>query len=266
MMTSSDRLIITPEELLHQVKTLAQIPALEEAIATRHIVQSTAHSMGISATPQELQQAADQFRHANQLQSTQDTFDWLDRHQLTVDDFEEMIQNTVLFTKLAEHLFADKVKPYFYEHRLRFEQAVLYEVIFEDEDLALECFYAIQEQEISFPEVAHRYIQDQNFRRVGGYRGMLSRQDLKTEISPAVFAATPPTLLKPITTAKGIHLIFVEEIILADLTEELKSQIQAELFMQWLKENSHKVKLEFSTGSHEQKDENQDISKSVTPA
>ncbi|MBE7384954.1 MAG: peptidylprolyl isomerase [Leptolyngbya sp. SIO1E4] len=254
-MTSSDRLIITPEELLHQIKTLAQIPALEEAIATRRIVQSTAHSLGISATPQELQQAADQFRYRNRLQSTQDTFNWLDRHQLTVDDFEEMIRGNVLFTKLAEHLFSEKVEPYFYEHRRHFEQAVLYEVVFEDEDLALECFYAIQEQEISFPEVAHRYIQDQELRRVGGYRGAISRQDLKSEISPAVFAATPPTVLKPILTAQGSHLIFVEDIIPACLTEALNAQIQTELFKNWLREKSNKLKLEFSMGCCEQKSE-----------
>ena len=266
MKTSSDRLIITPEELFYQIKTLAQIPALEEAIATRQIVQSTAHSLDIEVTPEELQKAADQFRYSHQLQSSQDTFAWLEKHQLTVDDFEIMIHSNVLFSKVAKSLCAEKVEPYFHEHRLRFEQAVLYEVIFEDEDLALESFYAIQEKEISFPEVAYRYIQEQELRRVGGYRGTISRQDLKPEISAAVFAATPPTLLKPITTARGVHLIFVEEVIPAHLTDELRLQIQAELFMKWLKLKLNKFKLEFSIGSHEQKGENQDIPQSLMSA
>ena len=265
-MTSSDRLIITPEELFHHIKTLAQIPALEEAIATRQIIQSMAHSLDIQVTPEELQKAADQFRYTNQLQSTQATFDWLERHQLTVDDFEKMMQSNVLFTKVAESLCAEKVEPYFYEHRLRFEQAVLYEVIFEDEDLALECFYAIQEKEISFPEVAYQHIQEQELGRMGGYRGAISRQDLKPEISAAVFAATPPTLLKPITTAQGIHLIFVEEILPTQLTEALRLQIQTEIFTTWLKEKSHRIRLDFSVDSHGQKDENQDRSEPITPA
>ncbi|MEM1308052.1 MAG: peptidylprolyl isomerase [Cyanobacteria bacterium P01_H01_bin.153] len=249
MMTSSDRLIITPEELFHQIKTLAQIPALEEAIATRQIIQATAHSLGIQVTPEELQEAADEFRYANQLQSTQATFDWLERHQLTVDDFEEMIQSNVLFAKVAESVCAEKVEPYFYEHRLRFEQAIFYEVIFEDEDLALECFYAIQEKEVSFLEVAHQHIQEQELGRMGGYRGAISRRDLKPEISAAVFAANPPTLLKPVTTAQGVHLIFVEEIIPADFTEALRLQIQTEIFTTWLKEKLNKFKLKFSIDS-----------------
>ncbi|MEM9816469.1 MAG: peptidylprolyl isomerase [Cyanobacteria bacterium P01_D01_bin.6] len=266
MMTSSDRLIITPEDLFHHIKILAQIPALEEAIATRQIIQSTAHALDIQVTPEDLQKAADQFRYSHQLQSTQATFDWLEKHQLTVDDFEEMIHNNVLFTKVAESLCAEKVEPYFYEHRRRFEQAVLYEVIFEDEDLALECFYAIQEKEISFLEVAYQHIQEQALRRISGYRGAISRQDLKPEISAAVFAATPPTLLKPVTTAQGIHLIFVEEIIPANLTEALRVQIQTEIFMTWLKEKSHQIKLEFSIESRGQQDKNQDISETVMSA
>ncbi len=61
--------------------------------------------------------------------------------------------------------------------------------------------------------MTHRYIEDKELRRKGGYRGILSRKDLKSEISSAVFAATPPEVLKPIVTSKGVHLILAGEII-----------------------------------------------------
>ena len=48
--------------------------------------------------------------------------------------------------------------------------------------------------------------------RCGGYRGILQRKDLKPEISAAVFAATPPQILKPIVTSIGAHLILVDEV------------------------------------------------------
>ena len=69
----------------------------------------------------------------------------------------------------------------------------------------------------------------------GGYRGVLSRGDLKPEVSAAVFAANPPQLLKPITTSSGIHLILVEEIIKPQLTEDLAYKIGVDLFDQWIK-------------------------------
>jgi hypothetical protein len=47
----------------------------------------------------------------------------------------------------------------------------MYEIVLDDEDLAMELFYGIQEGEMSFYEVAHQYIQDMELRRKGGYRG-----------------------------------------------------------------------------------------------
>lgn len=245
---ASDQLQLTPAEFLHQVKTLAQIPALIEAIATRHVIASTAAEMGIEADPSELQQAADMFRTTNQLQSAQSTFSWLKQHHLSLDDFEELISGSVLYMKVADHLFADKIEPYFYQHQMQYEQAALYEIVFEDEDLALEAFYAIKEKESTFVEIARQYIQEKELSRIGGYRGALSRRALKPEISASVFSASPPTLLKPIITAKGSHLIWVEEIIPAQLSENIKSQIKMELFMNWLKQQTQDIEIKFIDG------------------
>ena len=43
-------------------------------------------------------------------------------------------------------MFADKIEPYFYENQLDYTAVVIYEVILDDEDLAMELFYAIQER------------------------------------------------------------------------------------------------------------------------
>ena len=87
---------------------------------------------------------------------------------------------------------------------------------------------------MSFYDVAHKYIEDKELRRKGGYRGILSRKDLKSEISAAVFAATPPKVLKPIVTSKGVHLILVEEILQPELNDQLRYQIWSELFGEWV--------------------------------
>jgi hypothetical protein len=78
---------------------------------------------------------------------------------------------------------------------------------------------------MSFYDVTDKYIQDKGLHRKGGYRGILSRKDLKSEISVAVFAATPPEVLKPIVKAKGISLILLEEIIQPELDDKYLSKI-----------------------------------------
>jgi parvulin-like peptidyl-prolyl isomerase len=227
---------ISQNEILQQIKLTCQIPAIAEGILTRQIVARAAQEQGIQVEPAELQQAADSFRLANALGNAEETWLWLQKHHLSIDEFEELIYASVVSSKLAQHLFAKQVEPFFVDRQLDYSRVVMYEILLDDEDLALELFYAIAEGELSFFDAARQYIQDVELRRSGGYRGLLYRLDLKSEISTAVLSATPPQLLKPIVTSKGVHLIFVEELIQPQLNEQLRYKILWDLYGQWLKQ------------------------------
>ena len=230
----SQSIIITAEDILKQVKLSLKTSELIEAIITHKVIANVAEEIGIKLEAEELQEMADKYRKMYKLLSEEDTWAWMKKNHLSLDDFEEFVYYQGLASKLAVHLFADKIEPYFYEHQLDYAGVVMYEVVLEDEDLAMELFYSIQEGEMSFYDVAHKYIEDKELRRKGGYRGILYRQDLKPEISAAVFAATPPEVLKPIVTSKGVHLILVEEIIERKLDNWLRNKIATALFNDWV--------------------------------
>jgi parvulin-like peptidyl-prolyl isomerase len=244
----SQAITITSENILHQVKLSCKIPSVIEEIVTRKIIADAAANVGIKAETEELQKAADNTRLLGKLKTADDTWAWLQKHGLSLDDFEEVIYNNVISGKLAQHLFADKVKPFFVEHQLDYAGVVMYEVVLDDEDLAIELFYGIQEGEMSFYEVAHQYIQDTELRRKGGYQGIVRRKELKPEISPAVFAAKPPQVLKPIVTSSGVNLILVEEIIQPELDDKLRSQIMSDLFSEWLKQQTEQIEFNVKLG------------------
>lgn len=242
-------IIIDRETIFHHIQLSFQIPTFIEGIVNCKIIAAAAEQAGITVGLEELQQVADEFRLANQLHESDATWSWLQKHYLSLDDFEELVHTNALSGKLAQHLFGNQVEPFFYEHQIEYAGAVLYEVILQDSDLALELFYALQEGEMSFHEVARQYTQDQMLRRTGGYQGVLHRSDLKPEVSAAVFAATPPQILKPITTSKGVHLILVEEIIQPQLDDQLRAQILADLFSAWLKQQHEQVTVSVSLES-----------------
>ena len=246
----SEILTISLEEIIHQIKLSCQIPSVVEGILTRFLIARAAEEAGIKLESEELQQAADGLRLMNKLTSADATWSWLQKHSLSLDEFEKLVYVNVISSKLAQHLFAEKVEPFFVEHQLDYVQVVMYEVVLDDFDLAMELFYALAEGEMSFHEVAHQYIQDTELRRKGGYRGILHRTDIKPEISAAVFAATPPQILKPILTSKGAHLILVEEIIQPQLNEMLRLKILSDLFDEWLKLQFEQVEVEFSLNSN----------------
>ncbi|RUT10207.1 hypothetical protein DSM106972_007020 [Dulcicalothrix desertica PCC 7102] len=231
-----ESLNISNDELLYQMKLSCQVSIIVEEIITRKIITHAAQEAGIKIEAEELQKAADNLRLINNLSSADKTWLWLEKNHLSLDEFEELVYHNVLTSKLTEHLFADQVQQFFIEHQFDYTQVVMYEVILDDKDLAMELFYAVSEEDISFPEIAHQYIQDTEARRYGGYKGIQSRNDLKPEISAAVFGATPPQIIKPVITSEGVHLIFVEEIITPQLDETLYAKILFELFDNWLKQ------------------------------
>lgn len=244
---------LATEDIINHLKLTCQVPSILEAIATQKVIAETAEKLGIEPSVEELQEAADSMRLANRLLKADDTWAWLDKHYLTIDDFEEIAKTNLLYIKLAEHLFTEKVEPFFYANKIDYTGAVTYEVILDDEDLALELFYALQEGEISFQEIVRQYVQDPEIRRAGGYQGIRYRKDFRPEIAAAVFAASPPQLLKPIITPKGVHIINVEEIIAPELTEQRRIQIIKDFFSDWLQQQMSELEVvaEFSTSSPE---------------
>jgi parvulin-like peptidyl-prolyl isomerase len=235
---------ISSAQIVRQLKISCQIPAVFKEIYTREIIQNIALENQITIEEDELQKAADDFRLQHNLLSSQDTFDWLKQHGLSADDFEELIHNKILAITVARHLFEDKVEPYFYENLANYTQAVIYEIVLTDYDLAIELFYGIEEEELSFWELAHRYIDDIELRRRCGYRGLVTRDSLHPSISPAVFAAKSPQLLKPIVVDKKTHLILVEELVSPELDETLRYKIIKELFEEWLDKQLLNVQFE----------------------
>ncbi len=234
---------ISSKDIIHHIKLSCEIPGVVEALATQKIIAQTALEEGITVEENELQQEGDRLRLEKKLVKAQDTWAWLEKHHLSVKEFEELVYTNLLSKKLANHLFAQQVERFFYEHKLDYIAAVTYEVVLDDRDLALELFYALQECEISFQEIARQYIQDPQLRRASGYQGIRRRTDFRPEIAAAVFAATGPEILKPIVTPKGVHLIWLEEIIQPKLDEELRQKIITDLFSAWLKQEIKKMEI-----------------------
>ncbi|BAZ15618.1 hypothetical protein NIES4071_74900 [Calothrix sp. NIES-4071] len=227
---------ISVPDIIHSIKLTCQIPDVVEKIVSQQIITQAAQEAGIEVEDAELQTEGDKLRLEKKLIKAKDTWMWLEKHHLSMKDFEELVYNKVLERKLANHLFSPYVEKFFYERRVDYDAAVTYEVIFDNRDLALELFCALEEGEITFPEIARQFIQEPELRRAGGYQGLRRRKDFRPDIAAAVFAASPPQILKPITTPKGVYLVWVEEIIQPQLDDQLREQIITESFSEWLKQ------------------------------
>lgn len=235
--TASDQNQVSTTAIIKHLKLSGQMPQVLSDLTKQKIIEQTAARLNIVPSESELQVAADRFRLQQNLISSTDTLNWLQKSYLSVTDFEELIVQKLLVQKLARHLFQEQVEAYYHNHQLDYYQAVVYEIVLSDFDLGIELYYGLQEGELSFWDLAHQYIEDCELRRRGGYRGKQSRHQMHPEIAAAVFAQkidSLPIVIKPITVDKKTHLIHVEEIIQPHLDESLRQNIQDFLFERWL--------------------------------
>ena len=254
MLTATTDRINWQDSIFHEAKMSGKVSELIHCISRRRVITESAQKIGIGLTEEEVQLAADDFRLVNQLETVDATCKWLEARFISLDEFEKIINYQLTTQKLAHHLFADRVEHCFHQNLLEYSGATIYEVMFKDKYLAMEIFYAIEEGDLNFANVARQYIADPELNRRGGYLGTIKRKQLRPEISAAVFAAKAPQLIKPVVTDLGIHLIRVEEIIQPQLDHLLYQQILMELFDRWLEQQIaviyNQIKTEIQAGLH----------------
>jgi parvulin-like peptidyl-prolyl isomerase len=225
---------ISDEDILEQVKISRKMPEITEQIIINRIIRDEAEKAGVKVEVKELQEVADDFRARNKLIRAKTTQVWLEMNRLSLDEFENIIRLEILSNKLRDLVVADKVEEYFYQHQLDFDQVVLCEVVLENKELATELYYSVREGELKFQDVADKYIKEVELRRKGGFLGSFRRKDLNPALISVFSITSYPQVVKPIPTALGFSLIWVEEIIKATLDDEVQKEIQAQLFKVFL--------------------------------
>lgn len=235
------KITLTPADLLTQTKYDRKLPRLIQDALRAKTLLAIAESRGLVFSADELQQAADQLRVKYDLYSAKETLDWLNRYCLSVEDFENLAYRQLVYDRLLAEITDEQIAVYFASHQLDYRQAIIYVVTFADQALAMELFYAWQEREIDFLSIVANY---------GNAKGnsqkihqLIQRKDVPPELSAAIFATQPPTLLRPIVYEKKTNLIYVLELIAPTLTEQLQQQIRGELFEQWVIEQQKNLEV-----------------------
>ncbi len=239
----SESIIIHLADLWKQAQYRLCARQLIDQTIQQRLVTIAAQQLGIEVSLEELQNSADRLRVQHQLLTTQSTLAWLERHQLSIEDFEDIAQFTILCEKVKTQVVESQIAPYFYQHQLDYEQAILYEVILPQHEFAMELFYALQERELDFLEVVHRYVSDRSLRLSGAYRRVIRRQDVAAELSATIFAATAPQVLRPFVQGDRTHLIYVVELLQPELTTSLQAEIRHNLFQQWLQQQQQQYSV-----------------------
>jgi parvulin-like peptidyl-prolyl isomerase len=217
-------------------------PLLREAVLEAFLVQQ-AGAAGLAVSAEQLQSAADVFRHRQGLNSAEQTNAWLAREGLSVMDLEAVLERDLLVARLREHVTAPLIEAHFAARRNRYDRVRLSQIVVAREDLARELLTQIHQEGREFAELAREHSLHGPSRDRGGELGVYMREQLPPG-AKAVFTAREGDVIGPMSMSDGFHLFHVGATTAAELDGPTTELIRKELFDAWLAERLGAARLE----------------------
>ncbi len=234
------------EVSLSDVLTLAKLNGSLQLIndgINATLVRQAAAQRGIKVSDEELQQAADEFRAANDLYDADTTQTWLEGRKLSYHEWESSLEYRITERKFREALTAGLVEQHFVEQKLSFDKAAVSRLVLNEEDVARELRAQIVEDGADFHALAREHSIHLDTRPSGGYAGEMLRTDMEPALEAAIFGAQPGKVVGPIKTDDGWELVKLEHLATAELNDEMREMIKTLIFNEWLGEQRAKARI-----------------------
>ncbi|WP_416212546.1 peptidylprolyl isomerase [Nostoc sp. ChiQUE01b] len=219
---------------LRRSHKIAEITVLAERDA---LVLSLCEQFDITISDEELQAAGDTFRLEHKLLGASETLAWLQKQQISVEDWTQGFRVALLTNKLKEHLFGDSVDSHYLSNRNHYKRVALSQILVSDLTDALKIIYTIREENASFCALALEHSKGKQSRDNGGFVGIRFLSELMPEIAQVIALAKEGEVIEPVQTKLGYHILRIEKWFPAELSE-IREQVLETLFQAWLKAGS----------------------------
>lgn len=228
--TANDAEIV--DYLRHSCK-FAEIATLAEEEA--FVVKLCQH-FGIEVNETEWQGEGDIFRLQHKLLGIEETTKWLEQQRITLEDWSEGIKLRLLTKKLKEYLFGANVDLHYIANRDQYQRVALSQILVLDRETATTIQRSLLADQTSFCALALEHSQGKQSHTNGGFLGILYLSQLVPEIAKAIANSATGTIIGPIQTKLGYHLLRVEKWFPTEMSESVREQIFNTLWQIWLRE------------------------------
>lgn len=238
--------VVTADGFVKLLKLTGRYDGLIEDVIKDRLAIHAARRQGIEATPDEIQERADQIRRIRGLHRAADTNKWLDRMHISLEEFEQFIIDMLLHEKVMEEVLSDAaVEEYFQLHSPKFEAIEVSHILVDSEGTARELIAILEDEPEMFPELAREHSLADT-RDEGGYVGKVMRGMLAPEIEAKVFNAEEGEVLGPFPAPDELHfeIFHVTGRRPAVLDAETGDEVRRLLREEWLGQQAREHALE----------------------
>ncbi len=205
----------------------------------RGIVLDTAIA-DIPLTEEERMRAIEDLAVQQKLTSPEAREAWLKSQGLTPAEMEELATHPLRVEKFKQTTWSSKVESYFMERKMFLDQVIYSLIRVQDQGLAYELYFRIQEGEAKFADLAREYSKGPES-RTGGLLGPVAVSQPHPRIGKLLSISQPGQLWPPQVLAEWFVIIRLEKFMPAQLDDAMRRRLIDELFETWLKEEVQKV-------------------------
>jgi parvulin-like peptidyl-prolyl isomerase len=195
----------TAQEITTHLALTNQLAPVLKRMAFERDALELARSMGLAATDEQVQLAANRFRYRRGLTTARDMDAWLSQHGISLDQFSASMEASLLHQQLKHRLMEKAVNEYFEKNYAILETFRYREIVCDREDLASEILTQIREDGVAF--VAAEELHQEQALSVGLRACRFA--DLPPQLHTSLVTATVGDPLGPIATPIGIHLVML---------------------------------------------------------
>jgi peptidylprolyl isomerase len=238
--------VIDADAFIKLLRLTGRYDGLLDEVAKEKIAVHAAKKQGITVTPAEIQERADQLRRVRGLHRAVDMNRYLDNLKLTLDEYEQFIVEMLLYEKmLAQVVTDDNVERYFSLNSPQFDAIDVSHIVVESAGKAKEIFAILEDEPDMFPDLAREHSVSDT-RDEGGYIGRVLRGALQTDVEAKVFHAEPGAVLGPFPSPDGssFEIFTVNAKRPATLDDDTKAVIRRALKDQWMAARAREHRLQ----------------------
>lgn len=227
--------VITTDDFIKTLKLTGQFDKLVEDLVKDKLTVLAAKKQGITVSPKDIQERADQFRRVLGLHRAKQMNDFLDAKGISLEELEAHITDLIYKEQVLDKICNDAaVKEYYNLNSPKFGSVDISHMILDSEGKAREIISILDEAPELFEEMAKEHsIADAE---KAGRIGHVTRGMLPPTIEAKVFNSKEATLLGPFPTGDGsfFEIIRVNGRKPARLDEKTHEEIRKKLKDEWL--------------------------------
>ncbi|MGB3291872.1 MAG: peptidylprolyl isomerase [Phormidesmis sp.] len=226
---------ISRAQVLDYLKSAGQLDDFVETILSQHaIAQEIQAHPKLLPTEATVNQLLKDFCQAQNL-SDPAVFDvWLQQNDIALEALSDTLQQEWSMQQLVQHISQPRLHEHFIRGKLQLDQLCLSCIVVQTEMLASELHDQIKEGN-SFEQLAQRYSLADTAAS-GGKLPPIPRKSLSDDLRGELEAVQVGELVGPFAADGRWCLFRLEKVLPAALEGDVKTQLQSELFQQWLDE------------------------------